>query len=146
MNMFAHNIKRMIEHYEGELLVINRLNQLCTCRQEGSNEPLPSCDNCFGTGNNTKIRMIRGVVQETDGVSSVKGASGFSIIKQIYIKDIYELNKDDLIIFDNQVFQAFQIKNLRLENNELVYKVCYATPIKYNSALVIENLIKMGVV
>lgn len=144
MPSFETNVLNMIKRYEGPLLAINLLHQMCTCIKAGANEPSPACKYCFGTSKQIKVCLIRGVVQESNGMSTIRGSSGFSITKEVFIRNNFELKKDDLLVIENEIYQAYQIKTFRLKENKAVYSICYATQLKYNTTQIIENLKEIG--
>ena len=143
--MFSEAIKNMIHQYEGKMLVINRLSPSCICAKVGTNQPEPGCRFCLGTGKKIRITEIKGVAQESNGASTMRKNADYTITKEIFIDAKYTVKADDLIVFEDQVFKIYQIKMHRLSNNEPVYAIVYATPLKYDSSLVLKNLRALGV-
>lgn len=142
--MFDKAIKKMLHRYEGDLMVINLTPNQCTCASSITAEPNPKCNYCFGTGKEAHVKNIMGVVQESNGPSTMRKVTDCVITKEMYIDSKYIVKPKDLLIFDNEVFEAYQIKTFRLKANTPVYFIVYATPLKYDSHFVIENLEKMG--
>lgn len=143
--MFRESIQNMIKQYEGDLLLISRLEPLCICAKNGTNEPDEKCSICFGTGRKISIRGIKGVVQESNGASTMRKNSDFTVTKEIFIDAKYKIMPEDLIVFEKQVFKTYQVKMHRLSNNDKVYQIVYATPLKYDSCYILKHLEKLGV-
>lgn len=134
----------MLHRYEGDLIVINLTANRCTCASYTTAEPDPKCHYCFGTGHEAHVKNIMGVTQESNGPSTMRKVTDCVITKEMYIDSKYLVQAKDLIIFEKEVFEAYQIKTFRLKANDPVYFIVYATPLKYNSCFVIQNLEKMG--
>lgn len=128
------------------MTVINRQPQVCICAQSIGGEPKPDCPHCFGTGRKVIVREIYGVVQESNGASTMRKGADYTITKEIFVDAKYIVNTDDLIIYDKQVFKAYQIKTFRLQNNDSIYFIVYGTPLKYDSTYIIDALTDVGVI
>lgn len=144
--MLSKAIKKMIYRFQGELLVINRLDNICTCASGMLAEPKPDCPHCFGTGHEVRIKKIKGVVNESNGPSTMRKVTDTVVTKEIYMDESYWVRTRDLIIFEKEVFDVYQIKTFRSQLNEPVYNIAYATPLKYDSHFIIENLKKVGAI
>lgn len=143
--MFSDAIKNMIHYYEGKLILIKCLSRVCTCSKVGTNEPDSKCKLCYGTGKEVHIKNIKGVVQESNGASTMRKNADYTITKEIFVDSKYYVDPDDLIIFEKQVYKVYQKKMHRLTDNRQVYQILYATPLKYDSQYIIQNLIDKGV-
>ena len=142
--MFSKTIKKVIHRYEGDLIAVNRLQNRCICAASMTAEPDSSCPHCLGTGFQVKVCEIKGVVQESNGPSTMRKVTDCVITKEIYIDETYLVNVKDLIVYNKEVFEIYQVKTYRLGFNEPVYHILYATPLKYDSHYVINNLNKVG--
>lgn len=144
--MYRQAIQHMIHLYEGDLLAVNRLEAQCLCATAITAEPSPSCPHCLGTGRKIRLQKIKGVVQESNGPSTMRRVTDCVITKEIFVDEKYQVQIEDLIIFNQEVFKIFEIKTFRLTDNQPVYRILYATPLKYDSHYVIQHLAKLGVI
>lgn len=144
--MLDKAIKKMIHRYQGDLIAINRLKNRCVCASSLTGEPDVSCPYCFGTGCETQVKAIKGVIKESNGPSTMRRVTDTVITKEIFLDECYFIQAMDLIIFDKEVYDIYQVKTFRLHSNKPVYSIAYATPLKYDSHFIMQNLIKSGVI
>lgn len=138
------NIKKMILRYQGPLYVINASQNInCVCRHGGTKEPSADCPYCLGLGHKLEIHLCKGVVQESNGIATMRQQVDYAIAKEIFVLPQYAIAPEDVVIVDNEPFDVYQVKQFRLENNELIYKICYCTPRKYDTKVFMEHFRQM---
>lgn len=134
------SIKQMIINYEGPFYAIGINDEIsCTCRASSTKEPNSHCPLCLGTGHQIHIRMVKGVVQESNSASTMKKNIDYTITKEIFMRPEFYIDVEDIIVFNDEPLDVYQIKSHRLENNELIYRICYCTPKKYDTAIFMKN-------
>lgn len=98
---FQHVIKR----YSRKLMLIKLdKNVRCKCHLPGSNDPDPACPKCLGTGYRIKIYEINGAPQTSTNPATFRQTNQIAIITYFYLLDDVAIDRDDLIVYDDQAF------------------------------------------
>lgn len=144
MISFGPNIQKMIETYEGPFYVVNIDHTVqCICQTNSTKEPDIKCPYCLGTGHKITIKMIRGVIQESNGMSTMRQNANYSITKEIFVRPSFPISNEDIVIIESTPYDVYQIKDYRLNENQVIYHICYCTPKKYDTKIFMKQFGKI---
>ena len=106
---FNKGILTMIDLMDHPFYIIKTdKNIKCTCLQEGTDEPRPECPKCLGTGYKVIIESAHGASQESSAPSVMRTTTSYVVARDYYIPVDYFLDKDDIIVDNNEAYIVVQ--------------------------------------
>lgn len=144
MKIFNRMIEKTIEHLEGDIFIINLNKQItCLCRKTGSSEPDAKCPLCLGTGYKIKIKKAKGACQDSKLAATVRETTSVVITKTFYVKAMYHIDRDDILISNNEIFYVYESKKLKTKGNVDLYMQHLCTDKKYDTEEFFKNFNKI---
>lgn len=144
MEIFNRMIERTIEHLEGDVFIINLNKQItCICSKNGSSEPDAKCPLCLGTGYKIKIKKAKGACQDSKLASTVRETTSVVITKTFYMKAIYHVAQDDIIVSNDELFYVYETKKLKTKGNVDLYMQHLCIDKKYDAKAFFSNFNKI---
>lgn len=146
-NEWNRMVEQIIEGFSTDLYHIALDKSFkCTCYPPQTSSHVgadPKCPRCLGTGYKIKIRKITGAYQQTDIPNTTKENVNFSMGVDFYIKEKYKVRRDDIIVTEDSVYVAREVKRLRSFNSKEIYAKINSTSKKYNMDIFYKNFLKI---
>lgn len=111
----------------------------CVCVNHTTCAPDPKCKHCLGTGKKIKIVKVFGTVREIKERESESVVGVNSTPKIVYIKGRHRINKDDLVIDNEDVFHVLACQYHKGEKGEFAFTRLVCPYVKSNIAYLIRN-------
>lgn len=143
-NEYWHSrIEDVIEKCSYEFYVVHPIESVnCTCVNQATKQPNPSCINCLGTGHKIRIKKILGAsndIEQTVAGRGVRGSAAESVGRTYFIKNIYPINELDLIIDGNNIFNVYRIYERRGLAGYLTHNEVKVVPKRNDKAIILNN-------
>lgn len=137
---FNKSILSIIDLMKYPVYAINRNQNIkCICNIAGTSQADPACKKCLGTGYQISIKEIEVACNESGAPSVMRNSTEFVVSRDYYISADVELQNDDMIVDNNEVWFVVQGTDLKSFNGEHVYSKYTCMNKKFNSNIFIEN-------
>ena len=139
-----NTLKHIMDRYGYNFYIIKKItNVSCTCINPVTKDADPDCPHCLGTGNKIKTFKVHGIIREQKEreISTAQNLS--SSPKVAYIEGLLRLEKDDIIIDDEDVYNIVSRQWHRGEKGEPGFTRCIRPFTKSNDAALIRNFWKL---
>lgn len=93
----------------------------CSCVNHTTMSPDPKCKRCLGTGHKIKIKRVFGSIRELKQRESDISQRVPSTHKVVYIKGFERINKDDIVIDNEDVFHVLACQHHKGEKGEFAF-------------------------
>lgn len=126
-----------IDRFDYEFYVIKRLQKLkCTCLDHTTKDPNPECEMCLGLGTRIKIFKVTGAATEMIDANMVRTTVGGSTPKTFYFQQKCFIERDDVVVDNEDFFRAYKCQHLRGRDGEFqTTRVVASTVIANKQAL-----------
>ncbi len=133
-------VKKLIDRYGYYFYIIRCVpGTECGCVNHTTLAPDPRCKRCLGTGHKIRIKKVFGAIREIKERESEAVISVNSTPKIVYIKGKLIVNKDDLIIDNEDVFHVLACQYHKGEKGEYAFTRLVCPYTKANPAHIIRN-------
>lgn len=137
---FNKGIYKVIEKMEHDMYLVKTIKTIkCSCIHPDTKQPKIECKKCLGTGHKIKIKKIRAAHDESDISSARRSSSNTSIDRYFYIKHFYDVQKEDLIVDENEVYTVYKNERLTAFAGEELYDRCLCPITKAKHDIVLQN-------
>lgn len=100
-------VRLLLDRYGYYFYVIKRIpNTVCTCVDTATKDPDLSCKKCLGLGTRVKIKKVFGVIRESRERETSVAQNISATPKIVYIDGLEYVNKDDVIIDSENVYNV----------------------------------------
>lgn len=104
-------VKILLDRYGYYFYVIKRIpDTKCTCVDPMTKDPDLSCKKCLGLGTRVKIKKVYGVIREARERETSVAQNISSTPKIVYIDGLEYVNKDDVVIDSENVYNVLHIQ------------------------------------
>lgn len=118
----SKTVRSLLERYGYWFYIIKRIpDTKCRCVHATSGAPDPKCKECLGTGAKIKILKVWGAIREAKERENNVTGNISSTPKICYIKGYYRLDKDDVVVDDEDVFHVLSIQHHKGEKGEFAF-------------------------
>ena len=119
----------------------------CSCVNFASRQAKTECTNCLGTGHKIVISKISGVRYNRTGNFSA-GGNGASVMEKynmavFFFDDKYKVEKDDLILDENQAFIVSRMDRKTSANGRGAYRDCEVQLVKSGGDFILNQARKI---
>lgn len=140
MKQYDSFAQEVIDNWSYNFWVINRIEGIdCKCVDNTSKEPNTHCKLCLGLGKKIKIRKVKGVSRETKEFESLRAEFPTVTPKIFYIKTKFPINKQDLIIDEEDIYTVYATQFHRGLNGEYKFTRCVCPSVKINRDKILRN-------
>ena len=102
---FAQDV---MDNWSYDFWVIKRIEGIdCKCTDNTSKEPSTTCKLCLGLGKKIKIQRVKGASRETKEFESLRAEFPTVTPKIFYIKTKFPINKQDLIVDEEDIYTVY---------------------------------------
>lgn len=133
MKIIDKNIIKVIEKLSHEVYLVKQdFSVKCTCVDFTTKQPDQFHDKCLGTGYQIKIMKIKTAGQTSSSSFSVSGSAESAAINTFYIKEMYPVHSENIIIDGDSIDVIQSVSKLKTDSNVPVYFKCTTVPKKSN--------------
>ena len=104
----------------------------CVCVNHTTHTADPKCKHCLGTGHKIKIIKVFGSIREKNERETEANTDVNSTHKIVYIKGMHRINKDDLVIDNEDVFHVLTCQYHKGERGEFAFTRLVCPYVKAN--------------
>lgn len=137
-------MQKIVDRYGYNFYVIKRFtNVKCSCVDPVTKDADVNCPLCLGTGYKIKIYKVHGCIRE-QREREISIAQNISASPKIaYIQGLIRLEKDDMVIDDEDIYHVFSVQWHRGEKGEPGFTRCILPYTKSNDSVFIRNFWKL---
>lgn len=138
---FRNNIWESISKFSYPVWVVKRFPTIkCTCIDPVTKEANPKCKKCLGLG--TKIKLYKAnattrEIKETEALNPYR--TDLTTAKIIYFKYGALLEKDDIIVDNEFIFNILTLQLIRGEDGTPNAIKCVCPPMKLDTKIFLKN-------
>ena len=134
---FAQDV---IDNWSYDFWVIKRIEGIdCKCTDNTSKEPSTTCKLCLGLGKKIKIQRVKGASRETKEFESLRAEFPTVTPKIFYIKTKFPINKQDLIVDEEDIYTVYATQFHRGLNGKYKFTRCICPSLKINRDIILKN-------
>ena len=111
----------------------------CACVNHTTHTADPKCKHCLGTGHKIKIVKVFGSIREKNERETEANTDVNSTHKIVYIKGMHRINKDDLVIDNEDVFRVLTCQYHKGEKGEFAFTRLVCPYVKANVSYTLRN-------
>ena len=111
----------------------------CVCVNHTTHTADPKCKHCLGTGHKIKIVKVFGSIREKNERETEANTDVNSTHKIVYIKGMHRINKDDLVIDNEDVFRVLTCQYHKGERGEFAFTRLICPYVKANVSYTLRN-------
>ena len=111
----------------------------CVCVNHTTHTADPKCKHCLGTGHKIKIIKVFGSIREKNERETEANTDVNSTHKIVYIKGMHRINKDDLVIDNEDVFRVLTCQYHKGEKGEFAFTRLICPYVKANVSYTLRN-------
>lgn len=111
----------------------------CVCVNHTTHTADPKCKHCLGTGHKIKIIKVFGSIREKNERETEANTDVNSTHKIVYIKGMHRINKDDLVIDNEDVFRVLTCQYHKGEKGEFAFTRLVCPYVKANVSYTLRN-------
>ena len=111
----------------------------CVCVNHTTHTADPKCKHCLGTGHKIKIVKVFGSIREKNERETEANTDVNSTHKIVYIKGMHRINKDDLVIDNEDVFHVLTCQYHKGERGEFAFTRLVCPYVKANVSYTLRN-------
>ena len=111
----------------------------CACVNHTTHTADPKCKHCLGTGHKIKIVKVFGSIREKNERETEANTDVNSTHKIVYIKGMHRINKDDLVIDNEDVFRVLACQYHKGERGEFAFTRLICPYVKANVSYTLRN-------
>lgn len=111
----------------------------CVCVNHTTHTADPKCKHCLGTGHKIKIIKVFGSIREKNERETEANTDVNSTHKIVYIKGMHRINKDDLVIDNEDVFRVLSCQYHKGERGEFAFTRLVCPYVKANVSYTLRN-------
>ncbi len=133
-------VSRLIDRYGYYFYIVKCVPSTeCTCVNHTTHTPDIKCKRCLGTGHKIKIVKVFGTIREQKEKETEADTSVNSTHKITYLKGMHRINKDDLIIDNEDVYRVLACQHHKGEKGEFAFTRLVCPYVKGNVSYIIRN-------
>lgn len=118
----SRTVQFLLERYGYFFYIVKRVPETkCTCVNPITTSPDPKCKKCLGTGSKIVIERVFGSIRETRERENSTTGKISSTPKVVYLKGFYRINKDDIVIDDEDVYHVLASQHHKGEHGEFAF-------------------------
>ena len=134
---FAQDV---IDNWSYDFWVIKRIEGIdCKCTDNTSKETSTNCKICLGLGKKIKIQRVKGASRETKEFESLRAEFPTVTPKIFYIKTKFPINKQDLIVDEEDIYTVYATQFHRGLNGKYKFTRCICPSLKINRDIILKN-------
>lgn len=133
-------VTKLIDRYGYWFYVVRCVPETeCSCVDHTTRAADPTCKKCLGTGHKIKISKVFGSIRENKERESETVIQVNATPKIAYIKGMFRVHKDDLVIDDEDVYHILAYQYHKGEKGEQAFTRLVCPYTKTNPAYIISN-------
>lgn len=137
MESFAQEV---IDSWKYSFWVVKRIEAIkCKCVDKTSKTPRQSCKLCLGLGCKIKIYRVQGTSRESREFEALRAEFPTVTPKIFYIKNKLLIDRQDLIIDEENVYSVYATQFHRGLEGEFKFTRCVCPSLKLNNHIVLRN-------
>lgn len=134
------NIKLLMDRYGYYFYLIKRVpGTTCSCVNRTTKDPDANCKKCLGLGSKIKIFKVYGMIRETNDYEASIAQNISSTPKVVYLLGMVRVNKDDIVIDNEDIYHVLHIQHHKGEHGEFAFTRLTCPFIKGNDTIIIKN-------
>lgn len=131
---------RAIDRYDYKFWVIKKIDNIkCKCLDPVTKEPDKNCKYCLGLGRKIKIYRATGASRESKEFETIKSDNVSVTPKVFYVKSKIYIDKGDIIVDKEGVYQVYTRQYHRGENGEFKFTRAVCPNLKHNRNTFLKN-------
>lgn len=136
----SKTVNYLIDRYGYYFYIIRCVPETeCSCVNHTTRSSDPKCKKCLGTGHKIKIKKVFGTIREIKERESESVINVNSTPKIVYIKGMLRINKDDLVVDNEDVYHVLACQHHKGEKGEFAFTRLICPFTKTNPAHFIRN-------
>lgn len=144
---FNEMIDKIIDEFSTDIYIVHLDKGFkCKCYSPQNSSHMSAdkdCKLCLGTGYRIRINKAKGAIQQTAIPTTSKEQSSFSMANTFYIKEEYKVLRDDIIVMDDKVYIANDVKTLRSFSSKAIYLKVNGVQKKYHASSFYKNFLEI---
>ena len=138
---FAHEV---IDNWDYKFWVIKSVpNTNCKCVDKTSKQPNLNCPLCLGLGTKIRIYQVEGASRESKEFEALRAEFPTVTPKIFYIKNKLFIDKQDLIVDEESIYNVYAVQYHRGLNGEFKFTRCVCPTVKFNKQQILKNFKKL---
>ena len=132
--------QEVIDSWDYSFWVIKQITQVkCKCIDPTTKQPKLDCKHCLGLGYKIKIFKVKGASRESKEFEALRAEFPTVTPKIFYIKSKMFIEKQDLIIDEEGVYNVYATQFHRGLNGEFKFTRCVCPNQKFSKDSVLKN-------
>lgn len=132
--------QEVLDLWSYKFWVIRRIPAIkCKCVDKTSKQPKHDCKLCLGLGCKIKILRVTGASREAREFESLRAEFPTVTPKVFYIKGKFNVNKQDLIVDEEDIYDVYSTQFHRGLNGEHKFTRCICPSLKLNRDIILNN-------
>lgn len=136
--------QEVIDNWDYDFWVVKQVpNMECKCVDKTSKHADLNCPLCLGLGNKIKIFKAKGASRESREFEALRAEFPTVTPKIFYIKTKLFIDKQDLIIDNENIYSVYATQFHRGINGEFKFTRCVCPTVKFNRYAILKNFKKL---
>ena len=132
--------QEVIDSWDYSFWVVKQITQVkCKCIDPTTKQPKLDCKHCLGLGYKIKIFKVKGASRESKEFEALRAEFPTVTPKIFYIKSKMFIEKQDLIIDEEGVYNVYATQFHRGLNGEFKFTRCVCPNQKFSKDSVLKN-------
>lgn len=137
---FNNNVYRIMDMMSYKMFVINvDYKSPCTCLNYDTKQGDPDCKKCLSIGYRIKVKRVEGASMSSTLGNSQREIRDMVLGNLYFIKKKYDINRNDYIIDDQNIFHVTDKRMVKSFNGSHKYNKYLTTKKKHNSEKMLNN-------
>lgn len=133
-------LTKAIDRYDYKFWIIKKIDSIrCQCLDPITKEADKNCQLCLGLGRKIKIYRATGASRESKEFETIKSDNTSVTPKVFYVKSKIYLDKGDIIVDKECVYQVYARQYHRGENGEFKFTRAVCPNLKHNRNAFLKN-------
>lgn len=140
MDNISSFAQEVIDSWDYKFWIVKQINQMqCKCVDPTTKQPKLDCKHCLGLGCKIKIYQARGASRESKEFEALRAEFPTVTPKIFYIKSKIFIEKQDLIIDEEGVYNIYASQFHRGLNGEYKFTRCVCPNQKLGRDYILKN-------
>ena len=132
--------QEVIDSWKYKFWVVKKIEGIkCKCVDKTSKDPDPNCKLCLGLGHKIKIFKVTGASRESREFEALRAEFPTVTPKIFYIKTKLFIDKQDLIIDNENIYSVYATQFHRGLKGEFKFTRCVCPTLKLNNYAIMRN-------